>query len=314
MKSGKVSRIILLIVVISLPVLLYFHPGGQRRLGLLTQKVRGYLPGVSWTELFVRMIPNPVRTPAAKVLLPNHPHWIQKLDFPLTQSRPWAVYAIFEGPTTRLEMLDCHFSVLQPGVTPHRPHQHPEEELIIPLSGPLGVIRLSKADPPEQRIETASPGQIIYHAPNEFHTIHAEDTQNPVSYAVFKWRAEPLQKQETVLRSGTYDFDRPEFASTEGSAKWNTHLIFESPTPYLAKLHCHLSTLQPGGGYDPHADSYDVALVVLSGVVETLDRQVEAPSVVFYSANRPHGIRNTGTVTAKYLVVEFHSSNDSDDH
>ena len=314
MKYVRVRKIALLLILVSLPVLVSLHPGVQLRAGLLAQKLRGHLPGITWTELAVRMLPSPLRTPVGRMILPSHPHWIQKLDFPIDQGQRWGMYTIFNGPTTQLEMLDCHFSVLGPGVTPHPPHQHLEEELIIPLSGALAVIRLSEGNPPEQSTETVVPGQIVYHAPNGFHTIRAEAPDHPATYLVFKWRANSPAKHESVLRSSTFDFDRPEFASSEAAEKWSTHLVFESPTPHLAKLHCHLSTLKPGGGYDPHADAYDVALILLSGVVETLDRQVGSPSVVFYSANRTHGMRNTGTATAKYLVVEFHASSHADGH
>lgn len=314
MKIGKHRKLALVIIVVSLPVLFFLHPGGQRRTDLLSQKLRGYLPGITWAETAVRMIPNPLRAPAANFILPSHPHWVQKLDFPSKQDKPWAIFTIFDGPTTRLAMLDCHLSVLQPGVTPHPPHQHLEEEILMPLSGPLAVIRASGANASDQTVEMAAPGQMIYHAPNEFHTIRAEDPDHPATYLVFKWHATPSTKPETALRSSIIDFDRPEFASSDDSAKWTTNVVFESPTPYLAKLHGHLSTLKPGGGYDPHSDSYDVAVILLSGVVETLDRQVEAPSVVFYSANRPHGMRNKGMATAKYLVIEFHGSNLAEDH
>jgi len=314
MKYVSVRKVVLLVIVVSLPVLLFFHAGAQRRAGLLAQKLKGRLPGITWADLAVRMLPSPLRTSVGKMILPSHPHWIQKLDFPTDQGQPWAMYTIFNGPTSQLEMLDCHFSVLGPGVTPHPPHQHLEEELIIPMSGALAVIRLGAGNPPEQSTERVMPGQIVYHAPNDFHTIRSECPNRPATYLVFKWRGYSLSKQESVLRSSTFDFDRPEFASPDTSAKWMTRLVFESPTPQLEKLHCHLSTLKPGGGYDPHADAYDVALILLSGVVETLDRQVGSPSVVFYSANRAHGIRNTGTATARYLILEFHGSIYADDH
>jgi quercetin dioxygenase-like cupin family protein len=314
MKYGRVKKIALIAIGVSLPVLVSLHPGAQRRADLLAAKFRGYLPGITWTELAVRMLPSPLRTRVGELILPSHPHWIQRLDFPIDRSRPWTVYTIADGPTTRLEMLDCHLSVLGPGVTPHRPHQHPEEELIIPLSGALTIIRVRDTHPPEEATERVVPGQIVFHAADDSHTLRGESPDGPATYLVLKWRANARSKHESVLRSSTFDFDRPEFSSSEASAKFVTHLVFESPTAHLEKLQCHLSILKPDGGYDPHADDYDVALILLSGVVETLGRRVDSPSVVFYSANRTHGIRNTGTSTAKYLVVEFHGSSHIDDH
>ncbi|MEX1013808.1 MAG: hypothetical protein WDZ80_01445, partial [Candidatus Paceibacterota bacterium] len=82
--------------------------------------------------------------------------------------------------------------------------------------------------------------------------------------------------------------------------------LFEGPTKYLHKFRAHMSTLLPNGGYEPHSDPYDVALLVLSGTVETIGRSVGPNSVVFYAAGEPHGIRNVGEVNAAYLVFEFH--------
>ncbi len=42
--------------------------------------------------------------------------------------------------------------------------------------------------------------------------------------------------------------------------------------------------LQPGAGYAPHADPYDVAILMLAGRVETLGQIVEPLGVIFYSA------------------------------
>ncbi len=64
--------------------------------------------------------------------------------------------------------------------------------------------------------------------------------------------------------------------------------------------------LQPGAGYEPHADPYDVAILLLSGTVETLDRTLTAPGVIYYCAGEPHGMRNVGQDPARYLVFEFH--------
>ena len=39
----------------------------------------------------------------------------------------------------------------------------------------------------------------------------------------------------------------------------------------------------------PHTDPYDVAIVLLSGTVETMGRTVEGNGVIYYSAAEPHG-------------------------
>ena len=69
----------------------------------------------------------------------------------------------------------------------------------------------------------------------------------------------------------------------------------------------HLTTLQPGAGYEAHADPYDVAIILFSGEVETVGERVKPLGVIYYSAGELHGMRNVGTVPATYLVFEFHT-------
>jgi hypothetical protein len=78
----------------------------------------------------------------------------------------------------------------------------------------------------------------------------------------------------------------------------------------LRKLHSHLTTLAPGGGYDAHVDAHDVAILTLAGTVETMGHRVGPHSVIYYAGGEPHDMRNVGDEPAAYLVFEFHGSND----
>jgi Cupin domain len=88
---------------------------------------------------------------------------------------------------------------------------------------------------------------------------------------------------------------------------FNVEVLFEGPTAFLGKLHAHVSELQPGAGYAPHADAHDVAIVVLSGRIETKRRRLKAPSVVYFAAGEPHGMKNSAAEPARHLVFEFHA-------
>src|SRR5438309_334029 len=93
-----------------------------------------------------------------------------------------------------------------------------------------------------------------------------------------------------------------------GNAPFATQLMFEGPTHYLTKLQVHLTELQPDAGYATHADTHDVAIVVLSGSVETMGRRIERHGVVYFPAGEMHDMKNRGSATARYLVFEFHGS------
>jgi len=105
------------------------------------------------------------------------------------------------------------------------------------------------------------------------------------------------QKNATQIRSG----------SADGIIQ---NLIFDSSTGYLPKLHSHMTNLQSGAGYPPHADAHDVATLLLEGTVETLGQRVESQGLIFYTAGEPHGMKNVGNTMASYLVFEFHGNAD----
>jgi quercetin dioxygenase-like cupin family protein len=82
-------------------------------------------------------------------------------------------------------------------------------------------------------------------------------------------------------------------------------VLVEGPTRFFDRLQAHATTLEKGAGYDEHRDDYDVAIVVLEGTIETLDRRLGPRGVAFCAAGRPHGMRNVGDGRARYLVFEL---------
>jgi hypothetical protein len=70
-------------------------------------------------------------------------------------------------------------------------------------------------------------------------------------------------------------------------------------------MHTHLTLLGPGKGYKAHADKYDVVIVMLEGVVDTMGERIEAPAVIFHDRGDLHGIKNVGDICARYVVFEL---------
>src|SRR5690606_31845286 len=81
---------------------------------------------------------------------------IHRLSLPLRPppgvERPWQPHPIFSGATANLVSLTCHASVLAPGHSPHRPHTHLEEELLIVLDGEADLVIARSEDDPAPRI------------------------------------------------------------------------------------------------------------------------------------------------------------------
>ena len=112
--------------------------------------------------------------------------------------------------------------------------------------------------------------------------------------------------QDRALVYGFHDLNTA-FKSMPVQENFNTRVLFEGPTENLKKLHCHVSTLKPGTGYAPHADPYDVAIIVLEGCVETLGRRVEPCGLILRQSWRPSRYREPDPSRGPYVVFEFHA-------
>jgi len=194
--------------------------------------------------------------------------------------------------------LTCHASVLAANHSPHEPHEHEDEELLILLDGEIELIL------PDHRSDLHKhlrPGGLVFYPAHFRHTLRAVGT-GTATYLMFKWVGAAAARNNSLQHCqfdlGTYLPD-----SAAHGFQWNE--LFEGSTQYLRRLHCHVSSLAPGCGYDPHVDPYDVAILTLYGDVETLGQAVPPRSVVFYPAGEPHGMRNNGLTVAVYVVFEF---------
>ena len=220
---------------------------------------------------------------------------------PLSQDKVWRQNPIFTGSTADLRFLSCHASVLATNQCPHPPHTHREEELLLLLDGEADLILPDAAlDDRRKRLRC---GQFVYYPAHFAHTLQTVSSE-PASYLMFKWHAQPTQSDRPLGFGHFTGLERQQDAVTEDG--FCPSLVFEGPTAYLRKLHCHASTLAPGAGYEPHVDAYDVAIVVLEGEIETLGERVKPHGVIFCRAGEPHGMRNSTKAIAKYLVFEFH--------
>ena len=236
---------------------------------------------------------------------PIWPCWIKAVDSLVFETKQdgWKIGHIFHGPTSCMKKLSSHVSVLDEGKTPHEPHVHKEEELLILLSGTVDIIRVDDTSQ-ARTVERLTPGSFIYHAAYQGHTIHSVGP-GPATYLMFKWKGTPNTDEGERLKSSAFHIWSGKEKQRPGYKRIG---IFQSPTLYLNNLRSHLSVLEPGAGYPPHGDEYDVAILVLSGDLETLNRQVGPHSVIFYPANELHGMKNTGNTEATYLVFEFHGN------
>ncbi len=212
---------------------------------------------------------------------------------------------LLKGRTTNLQHLVSHYSVLKPGETPHPPHSHVDEEILIILKGEA-ELHYSDTDG-NITAHPVSAGDFVYYPAFHQHTIYNASEQ-PVVYLMFKWVTSRKLKPTTTLQ-----LQRGKVTSLESSKHkdkdFTAKNLFSNPTHHLNTLHCHISTLQPNGGYDEHCDTHDVAIILFEGEVQILGQSVKAGEMVWCSAGEPHGMINRSKNLARYLVFEFYGDN-----
>src|SRR5262245_3646242 len=97
-----------------------------------------------------------------------------------TKPNDWgAVRQVMRAPTPTLDELEIHISTLQPGKSPHAPHQHQHEELLIVKDGTLETFQSGVT----RRVGS---GGIIFQASNEMHNV-TNVGSTPATYFVIGW-------------------------------------------------------------------------------------------------------------------------------
>jgi quercetin dioxygenase-like cupin family protein len=249
------------------------------------------------------VIPPPAGAFGGRSRLGSRIEQIEPLDADPTTGVQHRADILFEGPTaTGLHMIG-HVSMLAKGHTPHPPHTHQEEEVLVVLSGCLSVHLVDSAESSD-RFERLEAGGVLYYALDKLHTITGESDE-PAQYVILKWRSHRISQQPDIL--STQVVSRVDPVTEDGER--GMRILFEGPTRYLRQLQCHRSSVPPGGGYEAHADAYDVAIVTLDGTIETLGDSVGPNSLIWYPMGSRHGLRNVGEDDAHYVVFEFHGAN-----
>lgn len=87
----------------------------------------------------------------------------------------------FEGSTDQLKLLVAGSVVLNPGATPHPPHKHEEEEIMLITEG-TGIIGVKGKD------KKVGPGTMMYCAANQLHDIR-NTGKTPLTFYYYKWKA-----------------------------------------------------------------------------------------------------------------------------
>ncbi|RYY23457.1 MAG: cupin domain-containing protein [Sphingomonadales bacterium] len=91
-----------------------------------------------------------------------------------------AIRDLFRAPTATLDELEMHITTLNPGLSSHPPHTHPNEEIVIIREGTVEMFSASEW----KRI---GPGSVVFNASNSPHAIRNVGT-TPATYHVINWK------------------------------------------------------------------------------------------------------------------------------
>jgi quercetin dioxygenase-like cupin family protein len=100
---------------------------------------------------------------------------------PPAPTKAGAVRRFIAAPTATLDELEFHVTTLDPGQSPHPPHTHPNEELILVKEGAVEAFANGTWTP-------ASTGSIIFNASNQPHTVR-NVSKSPATYFVVNWKS-----------------------------------------------------------------------------------------------------------------------------
>ena len=111
------------------------------------------------------------------------------------------------------------------------------------------------------------------------------------------------------LTSAVYDWEKLTVIPTPKGARRD---VFDGPTTTLDKVHCHITTLNPGeNSGEPRKHLQEEVIIVKEGLVEMhidgRDQTAGPGSVFFLAANTVTRLRNAGTTPATYVVVYYYT-------
>lgn len=102
-------------------------------------------------------------------------------SIPVKPTSYGSVRSFFSAPTATLENLELHVTTLNPGQSPHPPHRHPNEEMIIIQQGTLETLF-------NGQWKRVGPGSVIFNGSNQLHGLKNVGS-TPAVYHVINWKS-----------------------------------------------------------------------------------------------------------------------------
>jgi len=108
---------------------------------------------------------------------------------PVKPTEVGSVRSFFKVRAPTLEQLEVHVTTLNPGKSPHPPHRHPNEEMLIIRQGTVEALVNGEW-------KQAGPGSVIFFASNQLHGLKNVGTE-PAVYHVINFKTAATQAEKT---------------------------------------------------------------------------------------------------------------------
>jgi len=239
--------------------------------------------------------------------------WIRTIPSVLEEDKNtgWKTYMLLKKASSFLENLSCHFAILSEGKTPHRIHQHAEEELFIIFSGTFEILTTESYPPQRKKKGRLKRGSVIYLPAHCPHTIKSLGP-GPTSYLAFRWKGIINKSDGDTPKSFVFNqSERNRLPILKLASGLSIVHLFEMQTRYLRNFCANIHDLKINAGVKPHTHSYDLAEVLMNGCINTMQVEISAPAVLFFPAGTPHWTKNVGQTATTSFVFEFHGDKDT---
>jgi quercetin dioxygenase-like cupin family protein len=211
---------------------------------------------------------------------------------------------VANNPTATLAVFECHVTTLNPGRASHEPHRHPQEELIIVKEGTLEVHINGET-------QRAGAGSVFFYASNDAHAVrNVGDTRATywvINLATASTHTPAEHNKTPTLRSSVFDWEKLKVEATKNGER---RQILKGSTVTMASLSVHATSVSAHEAlHGAHRHVDDEIVLVKEGTLEVMSNgnlePAPAGSILFFSSNDMHGMRNMGNSRATYYVIRM---------
>lgn len=209
---------------------------------------------------------------------------------------------IATGSGAVLSYMEWHATTIDSGKSPHAPHKHDDEELIIVKEGELKVTVNDSS-------KVLGPGSIALFIPGDEHGLFNSGSTK-ATYYVLRYKSEaPVDMERAKQAGGSFMVNWNDVAFKPHD-RGGVRNFFERPTAMLKRFEMHVTTLNEGiKSHEPHTHRAEEIVLLIKGNTEmqiaNSHQKANEGDLIYLSSNILHAIQNIGTKPATYFAFQW---------